>query len=172
MGRMGTMTNSLPSHAFEPVVNADTRVLLLGSLPGRISLRENRYYAHPQNQFWRLISGVTGVDLVSSDYDDRLDALLNAGVGLWDVIASAHRRGSLDSAIHSPEVRDLTGMIATLPSLRAVAFNGGTSLRYGLKQLGQPTPLPVLSLPSSSAAHTIGMPAKQKIWDEMRVFLV
>ena len=166
------MIDSTPSQAFDPVVNADTRVLLLGSLPSRISLRENRYYAHPQNQFWRLMSGVTGLDLVSLDYDDRLDALLKAGVGLWDVIASAHRRGSLDSAILSPEIRDLAGMIATLPGVRVVAFDGRTAFRYGLKQPGDPSPLPVLALPSSSAAHTIGMPAKQKIWDDMRAWLV
>jgi len=141
-------------------------------LPGRTSLRENRYYAHPQNQFWRLMSGVTGLDLVSLNYDDRLDALLKAGVGLWDVIASAHRRGSLDSAILSPEIRDLPGMITALPDLRALAFNGGTALRYGLKQIGEPSPLPVLGLPSSSAAHTIGIGAKQKIWDEVRAYLV
>ena len=166
------MNGSPPSRAFEPVVNADTRVLLLGSLPGQISLRESRYYAHPQNQFWRLMSGVTGVDLAPLAYNDRLDALLRAGVGLWDVIASAHRRGSLDSAIESPEIRDLAGIITTLPELRAVAFNGGTALRYGLKQFGKSAPIAVLALPSSSAAHTIGMPAKQKIWDEMRAYLV
>jgi hypoxanthine-DNA glycosylase len=134
-----TMTESPPSQAFDPVVNTDTRALVLGSLPGRISLRENRYYAHPQNQFWRLMSGVTGVDLVSLSYKYRIDALLNAGIGLWDVIASAHRRGSLDSAILSAQIRHLATMITTLPSLRAVAFNGRTALRFGLKQLGAAT---------------------------------
>ena len=166
------MMDFLPSRAFDPVVNADTRVLLLGSLPGRISLRESRYYAHPQNQLWRLMSGVTDIDLVSLDYAGRLDALVKTGVGLWDVIASAHRRGSLDSAIQSPEIRDLVGLITTLPELRAVGFNGGTALRLGMKQLGEPAPIPIQALPSSSAAHTVGLPTKLNVWEEIRAWLV
>ncbi len=165
------MTTSLSSVAFDAITNAQTRVPVLGSLPGQRSLDERRYYAHPQNQFWRLMAGVVGIDLVSLGYRDRLDALLRSGIGLWDVIASAQRVGSLDSAIRAADHRDLRAMIATLPALRAVAFNGGTALRIGRKQLAEPTPVPLLALPSSSAAYTIGLAAKQPHWNEMRAYL-
>ena len=77
--------------AFDPVVDARTRLLILGSLPGDASLKAGQYYGHPQNGFWRLIGGVIGVDLVALPYPERLEALKGAGVGLWDVIAEAER---------------------------------------------------------------------------------
>ena len=88
---------------FPPVVDAGTRLLILGSLPGDASLKAAQYYAHPRNGFWPLIGGVVGEDLVALPYDQRLTRLLAHGVGLWDVIASAERAGSLDAAIRSPE---------------------------------------------------------------------
>ena len=68
--------------AFGMVANAQTRLLLLGSLPGRASRAAGRYYAHPRNQFWRLLSPVVGADLMAMDYEARLSALLGAGIGL------------------------------------------------------------------------------------------
>lgn len=159
------------SHAFDCVIDDTMRVLVLGSLPGQVSLREGRYYAHPQNQFWRLMSGVIDTDLVALPYAARLVALGQAGVGLWDVVASARRAGSLDSAIRNVEVRDLTAMFVRYPGLRAVAFNGATAARIGRKQLGSRSPVALLDLPSSSPAHTVGMAVKQPIWNAMRPYL-
>lgn len=89
-------------HAFEPFADDRTRLLVLGSLPGDASLKAAQYYAHPQNAFWRLISVAVGRDLHAMAYPERVEALRVAGVGLWDVIASAERAGSLDAAIRSP----------------------------------------------------------------------
>ena len=77
--------------SFSPVVAPDTRVLVLGSLPGERSLAAGRYYAHPQNRFWHLIGGAIGLELGPLDYEQRLAALLAAKVGLWDTVASARR---------------------------------------------------------------------------------
>ena len=107
----------LIKRAFDPVVDAQTRLLILGSLPGEASLAAGQYYAHPRNAFWRLMDGVTGRDISSLPYEDRLVALQAIGIGLWDVIASAERSGSLDSAIRSPEAADLRGLIARLPCI-------------------------------------------------------
>ncbi|RZJ42481.1 MAG: DNA-deoxyinosine glycosylase [Brevundimonas sp.] len=115
---------SRASH-FPPVVDASTRLLILGSLPGDASLKVAQYYAHPQNAFWRLVSGVLGEPLADQPYEARLQRLKARGVGLWDVIASAERSGSLDAAIRLPVHADLPGLIRSLPNLRAVAFNGG-----------------------------------------------
>ncbi len=92
--------------AFAPVVDAETRLLILGSLPGDASLKAAQYYAHPRNGFWPLIGGVLGEGLAALPYDERLQRLKARGVGLWDVIASAERSGSLDAAIRSPEAAD------------------------------------------------------------------
>jgi hypoxanthine-DNA glycosylase len=156
--------------SFPPVVAADTRLLLCGSLPGDASLAAARYYAHPQNQFWRLLSPVVGRDLAALDYDARLAALLAARVGLWDVVASARRPGSSDSAIGDLATNDLAGLVATLPDLRAVAFNGGTALKHGRPLLAG-RPITIIALPSSSPLHTVGLAAKQPMWDQLRAVL-
>ena len=158
--------------AFAPVVDERTRLLVLGSLPGDASLKAEQYYAHPQNGFWRLIGGVIGRDLVTLPYPDRLEALKAAGVGLWDVIASAERSGSLDAAIRSPQAADLSGLVAGLPALEAVAFNGATAARSGRRALAGLVGLTLVDLPSSSPAHaTRSLSDKARDWAPLRRFV-
>ncbi|MFY8208760.1 MAG: DNA-deoxyinosine glycosylase [Caulobacter sp.] len=136
---------------FPPVVDAKTRVLILGSLPGDASLAAGQYYGHPRNAFWRLMEGVINAPLVARGYEDRLATLLAHGVGLWDVIETARRPGSLDAAIREPAANDLMALIDTLPALRLVAFNGGTAGRLGGRLIGDR--VATLALPSSSPAY-------------------
>ncbi len=157
--------------SFAPVVDQCTRVLVLGSLPGEISLAKAQYYANTQNQFWRLIGAVIGVDLVSLDYEARLARLLEAGVGLWDVIATAERAGSLDGAIRGHRPNALAELAAGLPQLRAIGFNGGTSLRIGRRALGGAEDLALVALPSSSPAYTRRFDQKLEAWMSLRPFL-
>jgi len=160
-------------HSFPPVFDSQARILVLGSLPGDRSLAAQRYYAHPQNQFWQLMSPVVGCDLVTLDYEDRLVALRASGVALWDVISSARRAGSSDAAILDAEGNDIVALMGRLPELRAVAFNGGTALKQGLKLLGPNLARPtIVALPSSSPLHTIGVAAKQPAWNQLAVFLL
>lgn len=157
--------------SFPPVVAPDTRVLVLGSLPGEKSLAAQRYYAHPQNRFWHLIGGAIGRDLERLGYEERLSALLAARVGLWDTVASARRSGSLDAAIREAEHAPLADLVASLPDLRAVGFNGGTSARIGMPQLGG-TGLALIPLPSSSPAYAaMRLAEKEKLWAALGDFL-
>lgn len=157
--------------SFPPVVAPDTRILLLGSLPGERSLSAERYYAHPQNRFWHLIGRVIGVELEPLDYERRLAALLAARVGLWDTIASAQRTGSLDAAIREVEHNPLADLVRALPELRAVGFNGKTAARIGEPQLAG-TGLALVPLPSSSPAHAaMPLAEKEKLWAGLREFL-
>ncbi len=158
-------------HCFPPVTRSNTRLLVLGSLPGAASLAAGRYYAHPRNQFWRLMGDVIGKDLLNLDYEARLAALLDAGIGLWDTVAAAIRKGSLDADIRLHAASDLAALIETLPAVRAVAFNGGTSARIGRKQLGQQPDLELIDLPSSSPAYTLNFEAKARAWRRLRDFL-
>lgn len=149
---------------FPPVVDSRTRLLILGSLPGDASLKAGQYYGHPQNGFWRLIGGVIGIDLVVLPYPERLEALEAAGVGLWDVVASAVRPGSLDGAIRNAEAADLNQLIDALPALNAVAFNGGTAARLGRRNLTPRPDLRLIDLPSSSPAYTRPLAEKAAAW--------
>jgi len=157
--------------AFDLVSNSGCRLLVLGSFPGRRSLQERRYYAHPRNQFWQLMTPVVGVDLVALEYEQRLAALLTRGIGLWDVVATARRLGSLDSALRDVEARNLQEAAASLPDLRAMAFNGGTAFKMGQRQMGSSPRLELVALPSSSAAYTLSLAAKQAVWIRLRALL-
>lgn len=152
------------------MVDARTRVLILGSLPGDRSLAEQRYYAHPQNQFWRLVGAAIDLELTLLDYDDRLAAILDARIGLWDVVATARRTGSSDATIRDHAANDLAALIDTLSDLRAVAFNGGKALAIG-RPLLPARPLATLALPSSSPLHTVGFDAKRPAWLAIRSYL-
>ncbi|MFN3931199.1 MAG: DNA-deoxyinosine glycosylase [Brevundimonas sp.] len=145
--------------------------MILGSLPGDASLRAGQYYGHPQNAFWRLIGGVIGSDLSVLPYGARLAALAKAGVGLWDVIASAERPGSLDAAIRQPEAADLRGLVQDLPDLRAVAFNGGKAAKLGRAVLADPPGLALIDLPSSSPAHARPLADKAAVWARLAIHL-
>ena len=157
--------------SFAPIVDARTRVLLLGSLPVEASLKAERYYAHPQNQFWKLVGGAIGVDLHGLGYEARLDGLRTAHVGVWDVVADALREGSLDGAIREHRGNDLTGLIDSLPDLRAIGFNGGTASRIGRKLLAGAMHPPLIDLPSSSPAFTRPLSEKQESWDSISFWL-
>lgn len=158
---------------FDPVVDPHTRLLVLGSLPGEQSLARSEYYGNKQNRFWMLMSEVTGTDLVALDYPARLSALLACRVGLWDVVAEAHREGSLDSRIRARDDNDLLALIATLPALKAIAFNGGTAARLGLKVLGdQAAHWHIFQLPSSSPAYTLAYAEKLNAWLQLRAYLL
>jgi hypoxanthine-DNA glycosylase len=158
-------------HCFPPVTRPDTRLLVLGSLPGRVSLERQQYYAHPQNQFWRLMSRVIEHDLVPLRYENRLEALLDARIGLWDTVAAATRAGSLDSNIRLHAASELAQLVATLPQLRAVAFNGGTSARIGRRQLADVEAMDLIDLPSSSPAYTLPFERKLESWLKLRAYL-
>ena len=135
------------------------------------SLAANRYYAHPQNQFWRLIGAVIDQEVAALDYSARLAALLSAHIGLWDTVASARRDGSLDGALREVERADLPELVATLPALRAIGFNGATAAKIGRRALGE-TRLTLLDLPSSSPAHAaMTFAEKAERWKSLREFL-
>ena len=159
--------------AFPAVAGPGTRLLILGSLPGAESLRRRQYYAHPQNAFWRLIGAVAGRELAALPYPARLAALVEARVGLWDVIATAERPGSLDAAIRAPEHADLAQLVARLPELRAVGFNGRTAAKVGRRLLGALPDGPALvDLPSSSPAHAgMSFAEKRARWSVLARYL-
>lgn len=157
--------------SFAPHVAPDTRLLIVGSLPGARSLAKQQYYAHPTNQFWRLVGAVIGQPLADLDYDERLLRLRAAKIGLWDVIRTAERRSSSDSDIREADPHNLSALIATLPALRIIAFNGGKAAAIGRRQLPQLESITVVDLPSSSAANTSGYAGKLERWLQLRAAL-
>jgi hypoxanthine-DNA glycosylase len=134
-----------------PVVSPRTAVLVLGSFPGARSLALGQYYAHPQNQFWRILQGIWPAQPQPPDYAGRLGWLLARGLGLWDVYAACEREGSLDTSIRNAQPNDFAALARQLPGLRALAHNGGESWKHARHAAG--LGLPVHKLPSSSPAN-------------------
>jgi TDG/mug DNA glycosylase family protein len=155
-------------YGLPPVARADARLFVLGSLPGDASLAARRYYAHPTNQFWRLLGGAIGKDLQALDYEARLERLAERRIGLWDVIASASRSGSLDQAIREAEHNRIAHLLRDYPELGAIAFNGSTSARIGRALIGEPPAhVTLIDLPSSSAANTRPFAEKVEAWSRL-----
>jgi TDG/mug DNA glycosylase family protein len=156
---------------FPPIAGPDTRIFLLGSLPGDRSIAEQRYYAHPTNQFWRLVGGLLELDFSGMNYAGRTAALGESGIGLWDVFDAAHRPGSLDMAIRDARPNPIAALRSEFPRLEAIAFNGAAAAREGHRQFAADDALALLDLPSSSAANTMPFERKLDAWRALIPYL-
>lgn len=134
-----------------PVLDARTRLLVLGSFPGVASLRAQQYYGHPRNHFWKILGALWALPLSQMAYPERIAALRAHGLGVWDVYQACEREGSLDADIRQAELNDLKSVPLQCPLLDAIAHNGGESYRHArhTEALG----LPVYRLPSTSPAN-------------------
>ena len=148
-----------------PAGSLDARLLILGSLPGEASLKAQRYYAHPQNQFWRLLGDAIGEELGGLTYEERLSRLAAREIALWDVVGEARRQGSLDGAIRGATPNQLRNFAAAHPRLAAIAFNGKTAARLGRAALGGLPQIELVDLPSSSPAYTLAIGEKARRWN-------
>ena len=134
-----------------PVVDANTRLVVLGSFPGVASLAAQQYYGHPRNHFWPILAAIWNVDLLPLSYSQRIDTIRARGLGLWDVYARCEREGSLDSAIERAQFNDLASLKTHAPQLRAIVHNGAESAR-AIKHT-QSLGVAVHRLPSTSPAN-------------------
>jgi double-stranded uracil-DNA glycosylase len=154
-----------------PVIDQRARVLILGSFPSTASLAAQQYYAHPQNLFWRIVGEIIGQPLREMPYLDRITAVQNAGIAIWDIYASCTRAGSLDSAIRDAVLNDLTALQKSamasqisnkavepktlssplLMAIRRVCFNGRMAARR-IKDV-EAAGFDVIVLPSTSPAN-------------------
>ena len=147
---------------FAPIINQDTEILILGSLPSDISIRTGEYYANPQNQFWRIIFTIFNNGLPLYQYSDKTNLLLKNKIGLWDVLAEANRQGSLDADIHGEVLNDFSGLFEAYPNVRKLAFNGDKAFRSFLRMRSGLQQKELSLLTSSSSANT-GKAIVQKI---------
>ncbi len=164
-------------HSFPPVVRANARLLILGSMPGRKSLDEQEYYAHPRNAFWKIMGQLLQFDS-GADYDRRIASLMDSGVALWDVMAACSRSSSLDSDIVESSIiaNDFNTFFSRYREIKAVYFNGLKAwhsyhkhVRPGLDSQWTHTSF---SLPSTSPANArMTFEEKLDAWSKPMAFV-
>ncbi|WP_153108972.1 DNA-deoxyinosine glycosylase [Propionivibrio limicola] len=145
-----------------PILDANVETLILGSFPSPASLAAQHYYAHRQNQFWRVMGAVLDEPLPDLDYAEKQRRLLQHRVGVWDVYRCCRREGALDSAIQSGEPNDFAQLLTRAPHLRRVCFNGKTSGKFERWFMGSGYETHVL--PSTSPAYTLALARKVDLW--------
>jgi len=147
-----------------PILDCKVETLILGSFPSPASLAARHYYAHKQNQFWRVMAEVLGEPLVGYDYAEKQRCLLRHHVGVWDVYRACRRDGALDSAIEAAEPNDFVSLKMNAPQLRRILFNGNTSGKFErwFAREGYETRV----LPSTSPAYTLAFSRKVTLWRE------
>ncbi|WP_250254858.1 DNA-deoxyinosine glycosylase [Chryseobacterium sp. Marseille-Q3244] len=162
------MQNRISS--FPPLIDEQSEILILGSIPGVKSLEMQQYYAHPQNKFWRIILELLNEEF-TEDYSKRMETLKKHHIALWDVIDSCERKGSLDSEIKNEEANQIDELLRDHPNVKAIFCNGGKSYKNLQKLLGKNYKLPIFLMPSTSPLHTISFERKFEEWKKVLEFL-
>jgi hypoxanthine-DNA glycosylase len=166
--------------SFPPIADATANILILGSMPGRESLRAGQYYAHPRNAFWTIMGELVGA-APTLPYQTRTQKLKSAGIALWDVLASCTRHSSMDADIDAASIcpNDFASFLLKHPNITHIFFNGGMAEQCFRKQV-QPLlaplpghrPLHYQRLPSTSPAHaSMSYQQKLKAWKAILQFI-
>ncbi|MGK0398229.1 MAG: TDG/mug DNA glycosylase family protein [Gammaproteobacteria bacterium] len=164
-------------HSIEPIIGRNPRIIILGSMPGIISINAIQYYANPRNLFWMVLADLFGID-INCSYESKVQQVQQLPIIIWDTLKSCHREGSLDSKILSTdlEANDIGALLKQFPTVQAIAFNGGASAKYFDRlvkpQLSKDLSVELFKMPSTSPANA-GMKQQQKleIWRKLYGFI-
>jgi len=157
------------SKSFAPILGNDPRVLILGTLPSKVSLEKQQYYGHPQNKFWpiiyRLFDGV-----MAEDYKERVKFAKTQHITIWDVCYAAVRPGSLDADISREKPNHIEELLEEYPSISLVAFNGKKAEQLYFKYFDRQVHLRYITLLSTSPANAAySFEQKLEDWKQIRL---
>ena len=151
-----------PVYSFPPIADLQSKVLILGTMPGKESLRRNAYYAHPKNAFWKIAFTLFTHPFSTSD-EEKKEMLLQNRIALWDVLKSCTRPSSLDSDIRKEEPNDFHQFLLIHHNISEIFFNGKGAAAYFRKYFPDIN-LPYRVLPSTSPAHAVSWESKLNAW--------
>lgn len=151
-----------------PIINEQSKILILGTLPGDESLRRQEYYGHPRNHFWPIMAEVINTQL-SADYRQRCAKILEHRYAIWDVLHAAQRTGSLDTAIRNARANDFASLFRNYPKLRMIAFNGKGAQALYRRHIATRADVSqervtTITLPSTSPAYVLPLAEKIQAW--------
>lgn len=138
--------------SFPPISNAETKILILGTLPGDRSLEKGEYFAHPGNRFWKIMAAITN-NSEPETYPEKLDLLNKTGIGVWNVLHKARRDGSPDNAIKEEKPNGIPGFLDNHKKIKVIGFDGQKAETLFNKYFSRRSDIKYFSLPGCSAAN-------------------
>ena len=157
------------SKSFLPIIDKETKILILGSLPGKKSLELREYYGHPRNRLWKILAHLTGNE-IPQNYNRKKEFLFKNNIGLWDVAHSAYREGSLDSNIKKENPNDIEDLLESYETIKVIGFNGKKSEKMFFKYFTEKLGIKYVPLPSTSPANmAINFEEMCSRWSELFV---
>ena len=155
------------SHSFSPIIGDAPRVLILGTLPSKVSLKKQEYYGHPRNHFWPIVYALFG-DRIDEEYDQKVAYAKAHHIAVWDVCFTALRPGSLDADISAEVPNRITELLVQCPTITTIAFNGKKSEQLYFKYFKKREDLRYMTLLSSSPANAVySFEQKQQQWQQL-----
>jgi hypoxanthine-DNA glycosylase len=147
-----TKIQQMKAISFEPIVNEQSRILILGTMPGIKSLEKNQYYAHPRNAFWQIMFRLFNTEF-SNNYEDRKNLILKNKLALWDTLKLCFREGSLDTNIKNEEANEIHQLLEKYPKIHSIIFNGKAAEKFYRRYFQNKNPIKYYQLPSTSPAN-------------------
>jgi hypoxanthine-DNA glycosylase len=152
--------------SFPYFIDSKTEILILGTMPGKMSLDKNEYYANPRNHFWKIIYTIFDGLPIANSLEEKKVFLLSKKIGIWDVLENCERKGSLDIHIKNQKENDFESLFIKFPKINKIIFNGKKSHDFFNKKFGQIEGITYFVMPSTSPANTMTFESKLKIWTE------
>ena len=151
-------------YSFPYFIDSNTEILILGTMPGAVSLAKQEYYANPRNHFWRIIYTIFDGLPIPENFEEKVQFLRCNKIGLWDVLENCERKGSLDIHIKNQNENDFETLFDKFPAISKIVFNGKQSHAFFYKRFGQIKGITYYVMPSTSPANTMTFENKLKIW--------
>jgi len=148
-------------HPFEPIIDKNSKILILGTFPSIKSFENSFYYSHPRNQFFSLLAD-TFDEKRPTTIPEKIELLKRHNIALWDVVKGANRKNSLDSSLKDIELNDIKSLLDKYPNIKLIVFTSKTAEKL-FKKLN--INFPTAYLPSPSPAY-----AKMKYEDKLKVY--
>jgi len=139
------------THAFHPVFDSESRILILGTMPSPKSRELGFYYSHPRNRFWPVLARIFGEDVPETP-EEKANFALRHKIALWDVLAECDIEGASDSSIKNAVPNDIS-IILNSADIKAIFTTGATAAKFYKKFIEPESKIPAISLPSTSPAN-------------------
>ena len=160
---------SMKIYSFPSISNQNSKILILGTMPGVQSLALNQYYGHQRNAFWKLLFTIFE-EPFSTDYEVKKNLVLQHNVAVWDVLQACVREGSLDSAIEQEVPNDFTSFLKAHPNIKHIFFNGQKAAAFFKRYCTVSDQYKLITLPSTSPANAgISFEQKLKEWQIIKL---